>query len=143
MKPKVLKYKKEATDREVTLVTVYRKKKIFCEIECLDASSYNIPEEIQNWLDQNGYEDENFEIKEIKPKVKKGEILVSMMKKNPKPDAKSYQISTIQDMINAVTSENIDSFLKDFENVLRVGIIFKENSPTNSLAFPSFEWIDD
>jgi hypothetical protein len=143
MKPKVLKYKKETTDRDVVCVTVYHKKKVFFDIECLEDSPYNIPEEIQNWLDENGYEDNNFEIKEIKPKIKKGEIIVSIMKENPKPDAKSYQISTTQDIFNAVNSENIDNFLRDFGNVLRVAIIVKKNSPPNSIKFPNFEWIDD
>jgi hypothetical protein len=47
-------------DRGVVVVTVFDNGKIFFEIECFADSPYSIEEEIQNWLDDNGYEDEDF-----------------------------------------------------------------------------------
>lgn len=51
--------------REIIEVTVFDKDKIFFTIECLIDSPYTIEEEIQNWLDDNGYSDDLFEFNKI------------------------------------------------------------------------------
>ena len=56
-----LKYTTESTDRGVICVTVSTEGKIFFELECLDDSPYTIEEEIQIYLDDNGYVDEMFD----------------------------------------------------------------------------------
>lgn len=60
---KTLKYRVERTEDNIRYITVFNNNKIFCEIECLGGFLTN-EEEIQNWLDDNGYEDEvfNFDI---------------------------------------------------------------------------------
>ena len=50
----------------INMVTVYDKDKLFCEIEVLADSPYSTEEEIQNWLDDNGYEDGEFEFNRLK-----------------------------------------------------------------------------
>lgn len=74
---------------------------------------------------------------------------------NPKPDAKSYYIGTMQDVFNAVTSKNIEQFLKEFETVLRSGLLLKAIHDANiesglysaenaaDIEFPGFVFIED
>lgn len=60
----ILKYTVELSDT-IKKVCVYDNDKLFFEIECLIVSPYTIEEEIQNWLDDNGFENENFEFNKI------------------------------------------------------------------------------
>jgi len=73
-----LEYTKE-TVHGVVMVTIFDEGKIFAQIDCYENSPYNIPEEIQNFLDDNGYEDEEFEIVEMKSSKETIEILVNEM----------------------------------------------------------------
>ena len=52
-------------DNGIIVVSVFDNNKIFFVIECLLNSPYTIEEEIQNWLDDNGYEDEDFEFNKL------------------------------------------------------------------------------
>ncbi len=58
-----------------------------------------------------------------------------------------YNIKTIDDIFNCVTTENIDNFLKDFESLLRVMTSTKEigKAIDEDFKFDSqeFIWIDD
>lgn len=80
-------------------------------------------------------------------------IEVSFMNKDPKEDAKSYHIETVQDIADCVNIYNIDGFLTDFELSLKSYILAKalleekiekgEISSESKIKFPSFTWIDD
>jgi hypothetical protein len=50
----------------INIVTVFEKNRLFCELEVLADSSYHTVEEIENWLDNNGYESKEFEITRIR-----------------------------------------------------------------------------
>jgi hypothetical protein len=52
-------------DEQFNTVQVFDEGCIFCEIECLVDSPYSIEEEIQNWLDDNGYSDNEFTFNRI------------------------------------------------------------------------------
>jgi hypothetical protein len=58
---------------------------------------------------------------------------------------KSYKIRTTTDIYKAVTYENIDGFLKDFEAYLRMALIAKGASEPLGLgrAEAGFTWNDD
>lgn len=65
---------------------------------------------------------------------------------------KHHKINTIQDIINIITPENIDSFLIDFRKVLESAIHLKslgksicdaEDIPEWELISEGFLWIDD
>ena len=62
----VLTYcKRYNVERGVLEVKVFSNDRLFFEIECLDNSPYSTEEEIQNWLDENGYLEDDFEFAEI------------------------------------------------------------------------------
>ena len=63
---KTLSYEVARGITGVSMITVYDDKGVLCELEVLTDSPYNFPEEIQNWLDDNGYEDEEFEFNRIR-----------------------------------------------------------------------------
>lgn len=63
---KTLNYKVAIGITGVNIITVYEDKRFLCELGVLADSPYNLPEEIQNWLDDNGYEDEEFEFNRIR-----------------------------------------------------------------------------
>lgn len=61
-----LEYKKtNISERGVILVEVFSNQKTFFVIECLNNSPYTIEEEIQNWLDDNGYDNIEYEFIKI------------------------------------------------------------------------------
>lgn len=61
-----LEYKKtDVPERGIVQVEVFSNQKTFFEIECLKNSPYNIEEEIQNWLDDNGYDDIEYEFIDV------------------------------------------------------------------------------
>lgn len=80
-------------------------------------------------------------------------ISVSIMNKNPKKDPITYEIRTIQDICDSITSDNIDGFLKDFKMCLHTYLLMqglnnaaiKEGTipEGNKILMPSFKWIDD
>jgi hypothetical protein len=53
-----------------------------------------------------------------------------------------YKINTMQDMLNVITAENIDAFLKDFEGVIRSGLLIKELAKATPKT-DGFIWVDD
>ena len=60
----ILEYSVELSET-IKKVCVHTNDKLFFEIECLIDSPYTIEEEIQNWLDDNGFENENFEFNKL------------------------------------------------------------------------------
>jgi hypothetical protein len=86
--------------------------------------------------------------------VHQEEIKVKIQNNNPKKKGiKTYEIVTVQDIADCVTSENIEGFLQDLEGCLRSHILV--SALTNAhisdgklpadckILFPSFLWIDD
>lgn len=81
------------------------------------------------------------------------ELYFELRKKNPKSDAKTYRIETVQDILNAVNSENIDKFIHEFEVTLHSAMLLraindglkKEGKvPEDAeIKFTHFDWIDD
>ena len=61
---KKLQYKVEKVEDGIRYLTVYCEGKIMTELECLGDYMTN-GEEIEFWLDDNGYGDEEYEIEEI------------------------------------------------------------------------------
>lgn len=59
-----LHYKVERIGEGLRKITVYTAGLVLCELECFDGI-YSDWEEIQNWLDDNGYEDEEFDFEKI------------------------------------------------------------------------------
>ena len=83
-----------------------------------------------------------------------GEIIFSVTNRDPKPDAKTYELSTVSEIFDAVTEENLPSFIRDFEASLRTGIATREmtkaiavaeNLPQSAggLTMDRFIWTDD
>lgn len=64
MTNKKLTYRIERIEDNIRYITVYTNGKILTELECLAGFLTN-EEEIQNWLDDNGYEDEVFDFEKI------------------------------------------------------------------------------
>jgi hypothetical protein len=60
-----LEYKITISNKSITKVEVFQNQKTFFEIECFTNSPYSIEEEIQNWLDENGYNDIEYEFLKI------------------------------------------------------------------------------
>lgn len=58
--------------------------------------------------------------------------------------AKTYHLKTINDVAEVVTKKNLQSFLKDFEAWLTIGIETKEaNIPNMTFLTDTFHWNDD
>ena len=53
-----------------------------------------------------------------------------------------YKINTMQDVLDVITADNIDAFLKDFEAVTRAALLIKQLSTTTPET-DGFIWIDD
>lgn len=70
-------------------------------------------------------------------------------------EPKTYSINSLQDIANAVTPENVDNFIKDFEGVLKTYLIMvtfakakMESEPdgmknTDIVEFHGMYWTDD
>ena len=82
------------------------------------------------------------------------QIKVKIQNNNPKKKGvNTYEIATVQDMADCVTSENIKGFLIDLEGCLQSHILIKALTnaqisegklpPDFKILFPSFKWIDD
>jgi hypothetical protein len=81
------------------------------------------------------------------------EIKMSFMNKDPKENAISYKLETIQDIADCITYENYKSFLHDFELALQSLLltrmlleesIKKGEAPKDAkVKLPSITWIDD
>ena len=59
----------------------------------------------------------------------------------------THKIDTMEDVINCVTSENIDNFIIDFTNYLKSAIVVKElirmSGNDEKIKTTGFTWIDD
>ena len=85
--------------------------------------------------------------------MNEAKIEVAFMNKDPKENAISYHIETIQDVADCVRIDNVEGFLHDFELSLKSYLlakslleekIKKEEMPNDAkVKFPSFTWIDD
>jgi hypothetical protein len=65
------------TERGVIGVNVYTSRgKLMCEIEMLENSPYTVAEEIQMWLDDNGYGDTDFDFIKVKEKDDNARIVL-------------------------------------------------------------------
>jgi hypothetical protein len=87
----LLEYTKE-TSNGITIVQVFENGKTFCTIECYVDSPYSIEEEIQNWLDDNGYEDKEFDFQLIQNvtigvKVNAHALMLSFLRTLPENEA--------------------------------------------------------
>ena len=56
---KIIKYEVDTIEDNIRYINVYLDSFLLVELECL-GSFLTDQEEIQNWLDDNGYEDDNF-----------------------------------------------------------------------------------
>lgn len=61
---KTLQYKINKIENNIRYITVFTKNKVFAELECF-GNFFTDEEEIQFWLDENGYGDECFEFQKI------------------------------------------------------------------------------
>lgn len=85
-------------------------------------------------------------------KEKQDRILVSVNKKNPKPDAPCYEIRTIKEMFDILTEDNYKKFLRELKKTieLRFAImeilnhsVGKHDETKENLETDTFIWIDD
>jgi len=80
-------------------------------------------------------------------------IYFEISKNNPTPNPQTYRIVFVQDMLNAVTSDNIDKFIHEFEMVLRSAMLMRainegliaegKASADSKIEMPYYDWIDD
>lgn len=97
----LLEYTKETvSERGVVIVNVTKEGKTFFEMECLTDSPYSIEEEIQNWLDDNDYEDEEFDFKLVHTLDQK-KILLDSYVQQMLGRAVSAMVTNIKKAINS------------------------------------------
>lgn len=74
-------------------------------------------------------------------------LIFELKNKDPKENPITHEITSLQDIANAVTVENIDGFIVDFKGALLAYLLVKEtvkeSNPNIELIFPSFTWTDD
>ena len=69
---------------------------------------------------------------------------IAVMKKQPKPNAQSYHIKTIDDIFQIITPKNIDKFFLEFKEMMEVNMHLKTAlNADGDINFKSFDWIDD
>lgn len=79
---------------------------------------------------------------------------VMVQSRNPKPNAKGYKLVTVQDIFNVLTEKNVNRFMKEFKQGMKVAIAMRELAKSISkadgieagndvLQMPSFTWIED
>ncbi len=72
-----------------------------------------------------------------------------IQKKNPKPDAPTYRLETMNDLYQLVTTENVDRLFEDLKNMFTLIALQKEAidamhpNGSKEITMPYFEWIDD
>jgi transcriptional regulatory protein LevR len=54
---------------------------------------------------------------------------------------KTYQLKTIQDIVETIDENNKENFLKDFR--IWINMVIKLKKQTKKLVLTRFEWIDD
>jgi hypothetical protein len=87
---------------------------------------------------------------------------IGFMKKDPKPNAPEYQITTIQELFDMLTPENIDRFFEEFSLSMKTCVLARQDlfdqvlkqipaervneiniQAKDLYKMPSFKWIDD
>lgn len=71
------------------------------------------------------------------------QLVFSLTKENPNPDAKEYKLETIQDIYDCVTIHNIDKFLSEFGIILRSAALAKSMNNNKPLKHSGTTWSDD
>jgi len=77
-----------------------------------------------------------------------------IQKKNPKKNAIHYELTTIEEIFNLLTEKNLNKFMRDFKQGMRVSIAFRDLAKAISeakgiepskadLKMTKFTWIDD
>ncbi len=81
-----------------------------------------------------------------------GSIYIEVNKTDPKPNPVTYELSTVSEIFDAVTEENIERLLEAFEQCLRLGMATRALTEAISVGMPEgagnlamerFVWIDD
>jgi len=79
--------------------------------------------------------------------MKQEQIVMVVQKKDPKPNAKEYKFSTVEEMFSFLTPENIDRFLEDFSTGVKASVLMKDISDAINSKQPfelkELTWIDD
>jgi hypothetical protein len=66
-----------------------------------------------------------------------------------KEKSKQYEIITVQDIFSILTDKNINKFMREFKQAMKIGIALREITKAldlkdnDALKMPSFTWIDD
>ena len=77
-----------------------------------------------------------------------------IQKKNPKKNAIHYELTTIEEIFNLLTEKNLNKFMRDFKQGMKVSIAFRDLAKAISeakgiepskadLKMTKFTWIDD
>lgn len=67
---------------------------------------------------------------------------VSFTKKNPKPNAKTYEFQTVAQIFDALTEENAYRLLGELASGMRLAMAMRE-AADGDLKMEKFTWIDD
>lgn len=75
---------------------------------------------------------------------------ILLQKDNPRPNAPRYRFETIAQIFDFLTEKNVDRFLYEFSEGMKIAVSMREatyeaDSETTSegLKMEYFEWIDD
>lgn len=90
----------------------------------------------------------------MKNAIKDNKFIVKVQKRKPKPNAVSHKLTTIQDIFNVLTEKNVDRFMKEFKQGMKVGIAMREfaksiaeaesvQTDAEILQMTHFTWIED
>lgn len=72
-----------------------------------------------------------------------------ILKKNPKKNAKFYELVTVQDIYAILTEENINKFMREFKIGMKVSVAMRDLMIAKGIKsedvpkMESFTWIDD
>ena len=70
------------------------------------------------------------------------ELKLDIKRTNPKEDAKTHKIESLDDILKAVNETNVDGFLEDFGIFLKT-YVFLKSITKGTLDLKSYDWIDD
>jgi len=68
---------------------------------------------------------------------------------NPKPNAPSYKIETLNDIFKVVTTENIDKFFDELKSTMTLAVAMKQiasevnKEGAEQMSFGEYVWVDD
>jgi hypothetical protein len=98
---KILQYIINNTDRGIICVQIYIDGMIYTEIECFEYSPYSIEEEIQNWLDESEFRDEEFLFQKVEEKTS-DEVIEMITETLAQTDG-----NFIQEIANSVITQSV------------------------------------